>query len=258
MGKFGGRELTWRSDLDIIYLFELFEDQEFYSRLGTRIISALTLLTREGQAYQIDAALRPSGNQGTLVSTLDSFSEYHQKMGRTWERQALIKARPVAGNPEFFEKILKACHEISYERPIDPVKTKEEIRHLRDRMEKELAREKPGRYNLKTGRGGIVDIEFSVQYLQLVHGKSHPAVQTQNTMEGLQKLAAEGLVDGEIANRFEKAYLFYRTIETKLRLLLDQPTDDLVEGAEWMKGIDLKAYLEMREEIRALYDEVFE
>lgn len=264
MGKFGGRELTYRSDLDIIYLFENREDQEFYSRLGVRIINALTLLTREGYAYLIDTALRPSGNAGTLVSTLDAFQDYHQHMGRTWERQALIKARPILDNNPFSQKLVTVFQSISYQE-YDPREIARDIDHLRMRMEKELSKEKPGHYNLKTGRGGIVDIEFMTQYLQLIHGKKYPELRIPTTQIALQNLGKLGFLDQGVAKEIGDAYLFFRGIETRLRLILDQPTDLLIEGAEWMKGLEdqlsqgplLKGLLERREYVRSRYEKVF-
>lgn len=267
MGKFGGREMTYHSDLDILYLFERPEDREFYTRLGQRIISTLTLLTRFGSAYSIDASLRPSGGAGTLVSTLDTFKEYHREMGRTWERQSLIKARPVEGPEDFLTEIRKGFEATSY-RPLNPAEAERmagEIRHLRDRMERELAREREGRYNLKTGRGGIVDIEFLVQYLQLKHGCSHPEIRSTHTVTALRKEAASGLLTPKAAERLERAYLFLREIETRLRLVLDRPTDELLENGEALKTIERDHFkgrklmgdlLDTREEVRRAYEEV--
>lgn len=264
MGKFGGRELTYRSDLDIIYLYERTEDQEYFTRLGTRIISALTLLTCEGYAYQIDTALRPSGNAGALVSSLSSFQDYHRKTARTWERQAMLKARPVIGSEHFCKAVSGCFDEIVYRR-YDPKQMAEEINHLRGRMEREIARERPGRYNLKTGRGGIVDIEFAVQFLQLVHGHDHPGIRHPNTLSALQVLTAEGLLEPHLADVLEQSYLFLRRLETRIRLILDHPSDDLVEGAEWLVNLErrffheepiIPRYLECRETVRQAYERI--
>lgn len=254
MGKFGGRELTYRSDLDLIYLFENPEDREFYTRLGERILTALSVVTREGYAYKIDTELRPSGRGGTLVSTLQAFREYHREMGRTWERQALIRARPFLGDPPFLEETLKVCQSICYQ-DYDPSRIASEIHLLRMRMEKELARERPGHYNLKTGRGGIVDIEFLVQHLQLVHGRAREEIRTPNTVDALTALKKSGLIEAETADRLREAYLFYREIETRLRLRLDRSADELVEGTEWETL--LPRLLKTREEVRAIYEGVF-
>lgn len=264
MGKFGGRELTYRSDLDIIYLFERPEDQEFLTRLGQRIITALTVVTREGYAYRIDTALRPSGQGGTLVSSLQAFREYHRETARTWERQSLIKARPVLGEAPFRREIEDSFHSIAYQ-TYDPRTVASDIRTLRARMERELAREKPGTYNLKTGRGGIIDIEFLVQYLQLTNGQANPSLRSPNTIEALRSLARESLLTPTEAQTLEEAYLFYREIETRLRLLLERPVDELVEGSEGLTTLEkqffkgrsvIKDYLLRREEVRTLYEKV--
>jgi len=265
MGKFGGEELTYHSDLDVIFFYEDPRDQEFAARLATRIITALSLLTQDGYAYRIDAALRPSGNSGALVSSLDSFRDYHRNVGRTWERQALIKARPVIGAPPFLEKLQAAVVEIVY-RDYDAKAVAGEIDRLRGRMEKELAKERPGRYNLKTGRGGIVDIEFATQYLQLIHGAKHPNLRTTNTISALSSLALEEILPSSLAQALTKDYLFYRELETRLRLLLDQPTDELWESTEigarlskeFFGGRSLFDELRRaRDETRAIYAEIF-
>lgn len=264
MGKFGGHELTYRSDLDIIYLYDLPEDQDYFTRLGTRIISVLTILTAEGIAYQIDTALRPSGNAGTLVSSLDSFREYHQKQGRTWERQALLRARIVLGPVDFAKKVTACFDGIVYQ-DSNERKLAGEIDHLRGRMEREIAKEKVGRYNIKTGRGGIVDIEFATQFLQLLHGLKHPNVRNQNTLLALESLKREKILAPSLADSMEKAYLFLRLLETRIRLHLDHPSDDLIEGAEWLTGLEnrffggqpvIPRYLETRETVRGLYERI--
>ncbi len=269
MGKFGGRELNYQSDLDLIYLYERPEDQEFYSRLGAKIIRALTLFTKSGYAYHIDTALRPSGGSGTLVSSLNSFLDYHRTVGRTWERQALIKARPVVSCSgektftvsAFAEKLKTVFSGISY-RDIDASAVASEIDHLRERMEKEIAREKPGRYNLKTGYGGLVDIEFLTQFLQLRHGKNHPSLQTPNTLEALRALARENILSEPLAEELKASYLFLRRLQTRLRQELQQPTDEFYAGSAVAKKVEevyfpgeavLPRFLEIRENVRRLY-----
>jgi glutamate-ammonia-ligase adenylyltransferase len=293
MGKLGGRELTYRSDLDLIYIYEDPSDQEFYGRLGARILSALSLLTRQGIAYAVDTALRPSGNRGTLVSSLASFLEYHRTLGRTWERQALVKAHAVVGarvapstgkagrslplnapsglvlllpgQSEFLSRLEKEIEAIAYQ-DYDPKRIAGEIDLLRGRMEREIARERPGRFNLKTGRGGLVDIEFAVQYLQLVHGAGNPKVRNRNTISALRALAAEGILGASLAETLERSYLFLREIETRLRLLLDGPADDVSEGAEWLGELEVRYFgggkiiprlIETRERVRSAYERIF-
>jgi glutamate-ammonia-ligase adenylyltransferase len=269
MGKFGGRELNYQSDLDIIYLYENPEDQEFYTKLGAKIIRSLSLFTKKGFAYRIDTALRPSGNSGTLVSSLSSFLDYHRTLGRVWERQALIKARPVvvvsggqtAFTGVFSQKLQEVFAEITYQ-DIDATEVTSQIDQLRDRMENEIAHEKPGRYNLKTGRGGLVDIEFLVQFLQLKHGKNHPNLRNPNTLKALDALSSENILSPPLAGRLQESYLFLRELGTRLRQELQQPTDELYEGSEITKTIEKKFfpgrslmadYQKVREEVRRIY-----
>lgn len=264
MGKFGGSEITYHSDLDMIYLYKNPSEQEQATRLGQRIISALTIPTREGWAYQIDTALRPSGNRGMLVSTLDSFREYHETMGRTWERQALIKARPVIGDPDLLEQSAVLFPTISYHR-YDPGTVSREIHEIRLRMEKELARERPGTLNLKTGPGGLVDIEFATQYLQLIHGLNHPEIRSPNTLEALQSIENASLLEASLAKPLRETYLFYRRLETRLRLVLDRSSDEIIVGKDWLHTMEEKFFkgesvmerlLDSRAMIRRLYQKI--
>jgi glutamate-ammonia-ligase adenylyltransferase len=261
MGKFGGREITYYSDLDIIYLYEKLSDQERATRLGQRIISGLTILTHEGSAYPIDTALRPSGNRGTLVSTLDSFREYHTSMGRTWERQALIKARPILGEANFLKEIQQTFLQTSY-RAYDAGVVAQEIHELRLRMEKELAKERSGYYNIKTGRGGLIDIEFATQFLQLIHGLAHPDIRSTSTLEALQALEIAGILEAPLAKSLSDAYVFYRNLETRIRLVLERSSDELIVAKDWMKTVEerffpgeavVEHYLDLREVVRDSY-----
>jgi glutamate-ammonia-ligase adenylyltransferase len=243
MGKLGGMELNYHSDLDIIFIYEgdgetrpaagsdpdRFRPQsnpEYFAKLAQRIISVLTLMTREGTVYQIDARLRPSGNKGPLVTSLPAYETYHQETAAPWERQALIKARVVTGTPALTERITALNARIVYERPL-PENLAAEIYRLRQRMEKEIAREGEGVLNIKTGRGGMVDVEFLVQYLQLKHGGEHPRVRVPNTLEALHTLKQEGLLPGDDYDVLTSGYKFLRRLENKLRLVHDQSISEL-------------------------------
>ena len=243
MGKLGGIELNYHSDLDIIFIYEgngethpvegsdpeRFRpqgNQEYFARLAQRIISVLTLMTREGYVYQIDARLRPSGNKGPLVTSLTAYEAYHEETAAPWERQALIKARVVTGSPALAERVTALNARIVYERPL-PENLAQEIYRLRLRMEKEIAREGAGHLNIKTGRGGMVDVEFLVQYLQLCHGGAHPQVRLQNTLAALRALHQSGLLEEEDFTRLANGYKFLRRLENKLRLVHDQSVSDL-------------------------------
>jgi len=243
LGKLGGRELNYHSDLDIIYIYEgegetapaagtdpeRFRgqrNQEYFAKLAQRIISVLTLITREGYVYQIDTRLRPSGNQGPLVTSLAAFERYHAESAQPWERQALTKARVITGPPALATRIDDLVEQIVYLRPL-PKQLRSEIRRLRGRMEQEIAREDDEHFNIKTGRGGMVDVEFIAQYLQLLHGGEHPSLRLNNTLEILFRLHRLGLIATGEYQVLSKGYKFLRRLENRLRLVHDQSINDL-------------------------------
>ncbi len=286
MGKLGGMELNFHSDLDIIFVYEgkgatrptagtdpeRFREQsnqEYFVRLAQRIISVLTLMTREGYVYQIDARLRPSGNKGPLVTSLPSYEAYHAGEAAPWERQALIKARVVTGTPGLSARLTALNEQIVYERPL-PEKLGAEIYRLRQRMEKEIAREGEGTLNIKTGRGGMVDVEFLVQYLQLRHGGALPAVRGQNTIEALQALESAGVLPADDCRQMVAGYKFLRRLENKLRLVHDQSVSELAADPAYLGKLArhlgyperprrpeqafLEEYGQVTEGIRAIFD----
>ncbi|PLY00873.1 MAG: bifunctional [glutamate--ammonia ligase]-adenylyl-L-tyrosine phosphorylase/[glutamate--ammonia-ligase] adenylyltransferase [Desulfuromonas sp.] len=238
MGKLGGLELNYHSDLDIIFIydregqtepvaeteerrFRQLSNHEYFAKLAQRIISVLTLVTREGFVYEIDTRLRPSGNQGPLVTSFEAFRRYHQESAQPWERQAMLKARAVCGPPEFVDKIQQLISELAFERPL-PSELQAEIYRLRGRMENEIARESDGQVNIKTGRGGMVDVEFITQYLQMLHAGKHVELRRQNTIDVLQQLAGLDLLPVDDADVLISGYKYLRRLENKLRLLHDK------------------------------------
>ncbi len=243
MGKLGGFELNYHSDLDIIFIhegagttrpvdgtdpqrFRQLTSQEYFARLAQRIISALTLVTREGIAYKIDTELRPSGNQGPLVTGLDTFEVYHRETAQPWERQSMTRARMICGPPEFLQRCQTLIEELTFGRDL-PDNLAAEICRLRQRMEKEIARESRERINIKTGRGGMVDVEFLTQYLQLVHGRKYPQLHCQNTLQLLKEMISLQLLDAADGETLLTGYKTLRRLENKLRLLYDQSMNEL-------------------------------
>jgi glutamate-ammonia-ligase adenylyltransferase len=284
MGKLGGREIDYHSDLDIIYVFDprgetrggtggrRITNFEYFVKLGQRIISIMTLRTTEGGLYEIDTRLRPSGNAGPLVTTLESFERYHEQSAQIWERQALIRARFVAGDAGLGQRLEDLARRFAYG-PWEPAML-EEIARIRRRMETEIAREQPGRYNVKTGRGGLVDVEFVIQSLQLQHGAGAWEPRTQNTLNALAALRRAGHLDDGEARDLEEGYRFLRTLEDRLRLLHDRSTSDLeTSGPDLEKlarrlGYEpdarrsagaklLREYRKRAERIRGIYARVF-
>ncbi|WPB81087.1 bifunctional [glutamate--ammonia ligase]-adenylyl-L-tyrosine phosphorylase/[glutamate--ammonia-ligase] adenylyltransferase [Archangium violaceum] len=232
MGKLGGYELGYHSDLDLIFVYSgngqadtsggnrgAITHHEYFAKAVQRLLTLLQVQLREGHLYKIDARLRPSGNQGALVVSQETLREHHQKRAQLWERQALIKARPAAGDAVRFRPLRdEVLTPLVYERPLPP-DAAAEIDRLRTRMERELAHENAWQLNPKLGQGGLVDVEFTVQYLQLVHGREHPRVRSTNTLAALEGLQAEGLLPPEDAEALRQGYLFLRRVENRLRLV---------------------------------------
>lgn len=232
LGKLGGRELTYASDLDVIFVYS--EEGtcaggreathfEVMSRLAQRLTNGLSAYMDEGRLYEIDTRLRPSGQKGALVSSLDGFRAYHQKEAQLWERQALIKARTVAGDRALGATIEALARDHVYgAHGISDAELAQEIGRLRARMEKELAQETAHRFDLKTGRGGLVDVEFLVQYLQLREGPRREAVRVRATKHALEALAREGVLPEDDARTLGESYAFLRRLEMRLRIVHDR------------------------------------
>jgi glutamate-ammonia-ligase adenylyltransferase len=285
-GKLGGRELDYNSDLDLIFIYNAGAEakstsglsaHEYYVRAGQKLLTYLGAPTEEGIAYKIDMQLRPSGKAGPLVSSLDAFREYHQSSSQLWERQALIKTRYVAGDAPLGREVEKITKAFAYGRSL---KREEigEIHHLRMRMERELAGEDESRFNLKKGRGGLVDIEFLTQMLQLAHGYRSAELRHHETLKALDALHSEKILSrGEYRTLFD-GYLFLRRLDHRLRLERDQSIDAFEAEPERLQSIGLalgydggsrrknkqasgekllREYQSKREQIRACYERYF-
>ncbi len=235
MGKLGGSDLNYHSDLDIIFVYDhqghtdgdrQISNHEYFAKLAQKVIAVLTMQTREGYVYKIDTRLRPSGNAGPLVTSLDSFLEYHRKEAQIWERQALTKARVVLGDDLLASQLHEIIRHTVYGASIDD-DGRREIHRLRMRMENELARETADSYNIKTGRGGMVDVEFAVQYLQLKHGCRYPELRTTSTVVALKEIHGLGLLNGGDAETMLAGYKFLRKLENRLRIIHDYSVNDL-------------------------------
>jgi glutamate-ammonia-ligase adenylyltransferase len=245
MGKLGGGELNYHSDLDIIFVYDRqgstdgekqVSNHEYFAKLAQKIISILTMQTREGYVYKIDTRLRPSGNAGPLVTSLDSFLEYHRKEAQIWERQALTKARVVLGEEKLAIQLNDIIRHTVYGASIDD-DGRNEIHRLRMRMENELARETDGSYNIKTGRGGIVDVEFAVQYLQLKYGIRNPQLRTTSTIVALKEIRTIGLLPETDAEALLSGFKFLRKLENRLRIIHDYSVNDLSGPKNYMNKL---------------------
>ncbi|HJV66500.1 MAG TPA: bifunctional [glutamate--ammonia ligase]-adenylyl-L-tyrosine phosphorylase/[glutamate--ammonia-ligase] adenylyltransferase [Geomonas sp.] len=235
MGKLGGFELNYHSDLDIIYIYDgqgmtdgekSISNREYFAKLGQKVIMVLTTQTREGFVYKIDTRLRPSGNAGPLVTSLDAFISYHSTESQIWERQALTKARVCYGDPKLKGTVEQVIEKAVYGRGAEQ-EVRSEIHRLRMRMENELAKESEGSYNIKTGRGGMVDVEFIIQFLQLKYGVDHPGIRNSNTLQALDAMRKLSIIVEADAQALSEGYQFLRRLENRLRILHDYSMNDL-------------------------------
>jgi glutamate-ammonia-ligase adenylyltransferase len=199
LGKLGGRELNYSSDVDLVFCRRTSDnDQElrFFTRLGERLVQVLGRREEEGFLYRVDMRLRPHGETGTLVPTIDSLENYYESWGEAWERQALIKARPICGDETLGCRFQAFAAKFTFARQMDD-SSLEEIKRVKHRTEREYGRS-PERIHIKQGPGGIRDIEFYVQYLQLIAGSRHPEVRVPSTLSAIRGLAsAKSLLEGE-------------------------------------------------------------
>lgn len=240
LGKLGGRELGYHSDLDLVFVYGSSEGEtsggsrgrvgnpEFFARLAQRLLSHLQTPLREGSLYKIDTRLRPSGTQGSLVVSLATLGAYHARESALWERQALLRARHVAGDREVAERALRDVLAPAIYRPdLVPAEAAAAIGSMRRRMEAEISGEREGHRNPKTGFGGLVDVEFAVQYLLLVHGAMDPELRSTNTLEALHRLAAADRIGEGDAAILEEGWRFLRRLELRLGIVHDRDTSHL-------------------------------
>lgn len=274
MGKLGSSELNYNSDLDLIFVYEDARRgsagptaQECFAKLAQTLMMLLQTTTREGIAYKIDTRLRPSGNKGPLVTSFAGFQEYHAESAQIWERQALIKARVVAGASSLAGKVSGVVSQFVFRAPLKGEEVRE-IRRLRQRMENELGRETADRMNIKTGRGGLVDIEFVTQMLQMHYGTAAPTLRMRGTLAAIAALTEANVLPVADAEVLREGYRFIRRVENTLRLAYDRPVEGIDKGGLRLIARRLgfgadeqgfwKAWQERREAIRACFSRWFD
>ncbi|MEX2285791.1 MAG: glutamine synthetase adenylyltransferase, partial [Planctomycetaceae bacterium] len=214
-GKLGGEELNYSSDIDLVFLADA--DATKYWTLGQRLIRALMDSTGEGFLYRVDMRLRPWGRSGSLVNSVDAHINYLKQHGQNWERQALLKARVIAGNADIGLKFLKRAQPLIFSTPIDMIR--QSIREMKGRIEAELERQGRKWGQVKSGEGSIRDVEFVVQGMQLAYGGEFPDVRSFNTLDGLVRLAEFGFLQADEFRELSTGYVFLRTIEHSLQLM---------------------------------------
>jgi glutamate-ammonia-ligase adenylyltransferase len=249
-GKLGGREITFGSDIDIIFVTSG-EVKQVETKAAEKFLRMLISYTREGIAYRVDTRLRPEGSKGPLVSSVESFENYYARAAAFWELQALLKARPVAGNVATGRRFLQMAKSVLVARGEDT--SASDINAMRERIKRELSKEFAG-YDIKLGPGGIEEIEFLVQYLQLRNCRRKRLLLVQETMTALERLKDAGILRDRDGDFLKEVYLFYRTLESFLRLrgesILGREKDAVRSAAEFMGFKEGETFVESLEEKR--------
>jgi glutamate-ammonia-ligase adenylyltransferase len=230
LGKLGGRELNFSSDVDLLFLYpappggDALARNEEAGRLVRRFKSQLETSGEEGFAYRVDLDLRPEGRSGVIANSVDAALAYYESFGQEWERQMLIRLRPLAGPPGVGEGFAREIAPFVYRRHIDPGVMRS-VRDMKARIEEE--RRRAGRdleVDLKEGPGGIRDVEFLVQSLQLFHGGGQPDLRTGNVLDGIAALERLRLLPAETASALAGCYTWLRRAEHALQLAEEQQT----------------------------------
>ena len=233
LGKLGGQELNYSSDIDLVFLAA--EGAVSRQRLGQALIDGLGRMTGEGFLYRVDMRLRPWGRSGPLVITPEGYARYVAQHARLWEKQALLKARFVAGTPEVGHTFLRRVQPLLFDG--DPAAVRREVRAMKERIEAGLRARGEMWGQVKAGAGSIRDVEFVVQLLQLIHGRERPEVRSPNTLDALGRLTAAGLLSPGEYRTLAEGYVFLRTVEHYLQLMHNRQVHRLPEDEEELAAL---------------------
>ena len=238
LGKLGGGELNHSSDVDLLFLYSE-EGQltphlsyhEFFNRLGNKIFETFSTPHSAGSLFRVDLRLRPEGSAGPLARSLESMENYYAGFGETWERIALIKARGIAGSRELAYDFLRLHQPFIYPKSGTP-DLLAEIANIKHRIERDVVGAEKLKRDVKLGRGGIREIEFIVQTLQLIHGARHPFLQEPNMLKALRALRQLDLLPHEEVLALDNAYRFLRRVEHRVQIEAEQQTHTVPDGTE--------------------------
>ncbi|HOP97928.1 MAG TPA: bifunctional [glutamate--ammonia ligase]-adenylyl-L-tyrosine phosphorylase/[glutamate--ammonia-ligase] adenylyltransferase [Verrucomicrobiota bacterium] len=248
MGKLGGLELNYSSDVDVLFVYSeegkvfkqrpgksksqrpVMGNHEFFNRVAEAFIAEVSRVTPEGMLFRIDLRLRPEGDAGPLTRSLAGYENYYAQWGQTWERMMLIKARPVAGDAVLANEFIEMIQPFRYPRAVNQ-NVLEEVGAMKDRIEQEVLRGDEVERNVKLGRGGIREIEFIVQSQQLLHAGKLPFLQGARTLEILEKLSQYGVMKGEDTRALREAYRFLRDVEHRLQMEDNLQTHTIPQSA---------------------------
>jgi len=239
MGKLGGKELNFSSDIDLIFTYpekgetqggkKSVEHQQFFTKLAQKLIQALNKVTNDGQVYRVDMRLRPFGDSGPLVMHFAALEDYYQDQGRHWERFAMVKARVINDDNSQDVKWLKSIlHPFTFRRYLD-FTTLDALRNMKKLIATEIRRRKLSN-NIKLGAGGIREVEFFAQSFQLIHGGREPALQSKSLLRTLDSLTELDIVERDVTQQLKHDYLFLRKVEHTLQQSQDRQTQTLPDS----------------------------
>jgi glutamate-ammonia-ligase adenylyltransferase len=244
MGRLGSREMTASSDLDLILLYDYDHDQpdsdgerslhgaQYFARLTQRLISAFTTRTNYGVLYEVDMRLRPSGRAGPLASRIDSFADYQEREAWTWEHMALTRARVISSSPEFRARIEAIIREV-LTRARDPASAAGDVADMRRAIALEKGEDDV--WDLKLAAGGLVDIDFIAQYLQLVHAASKPEILSVSTLQVLDNAARLGVLGQSEVEVLRPAVRLYHDLTQIIRLCVDGKFNPETSGEDLLR-----------------------
>jgi glutamate-ammonia-ligase adenylyltransferase len=248
MGKLGGQELNYSSDIDLIFLHEAdgqtdgrrpISNAEFFEAMSKEIVHLMADSTELGIAWRVDLRLRPEGARSKMCPSVGRALSYYDLRGRTWERQAYIKARPVAGSLELGREFLDQLEPWIYRRYLGRVDIGG-IKALKRRIERRARESGGATLNVKTGRGGIRDVEFVIQFLQLLNGGDLPELRVNNTLDALAQLEACGCLNNQERTMLSENYRFLRRIEHRLQIMFDLQTHLMPDDADERRKLALR------------------
>ena len=248
MGKLGGGELNFSSDIDLMYVYTSYQGQtrgvmrdgerrgrisnhEYFVALARRLTSLISGRQASGQIFRVDLRLRPDGTQGQLALALLAYEAYYARLGQPWERMALIKARPVAGDADLGREFMALIQPFVYQRHLD-AQGLEQLRSMKRQIDSQMADRKESRTNVKLGRGGIREVEFLIQLPQLLMGGRRPELQERNSLRALDRLREAALLDAESEALLRDAYGYLRRVEHLLQMEQGSQTHTLPRGEE--------------------------
>lgn len=256
MGKLGGEELNFSSDIDLIYLYSSdkgettgvpgtygaiqnrISNHEYFTKLSELITKVLGATTEDGFAYRVDLRLRPQGSRGDIATSLRSYELYYESWGKTWERAALTKVRPVAGDEHLGRTFLQIIRPFIYRKYLD-FSAIDEIRAMKMRIDRSALNLFQGLKvkDVKRGYGGIREVEFLIQALQLIYGGKENSLQERNSLRAMHKLSQKGLLSYDEYSILSNAYIFLRTLEHRLQILDDRQTHTIPEGRKELEAL---------------------